>query len=108
MEAMPRWADIVLVPLISVLLAFGLSALLILWIGADPWEALKLMVSGSFGSTYGWGYTLYYATNFVFTGLAFAVAFHARFEAQTETGKALGNVIKRIGRGVGRKKFDYS
>jgi hypothetical protein len=30
------------------------------------------------------------------------------FEAQTETGKALGNVIKRIGRGVGRKKFDYS
>ena len=28
-------------------------------------------------STYGWGYTLYYATNFMFTGLAFAVAFHA-------------------------------
>jgi ABC-type uncharacterized transport system permease subunit len=93
MEAMPRWADIVLVPLISVLLAFGLSALLILWIGADPWEALKLMVSGSFGSTYGWGYTLYYATNFVFTGLAFAVAFHARlFNIGAEGQATLGGL----------------
>jgi simple sugar transport system permease protein len=36
------------------------------------------MVSGALGSTYGWGYTLYYATNFLFTGLAVAVAFHAR------------------------------
>jgi simple sugar transport system permease protein len=47
-------------------------------IGQDPVEAVKLMVTGAFGSTYGWGYTLYYATNFIFTGLAFAVAFHAR------------------------------
>ncbi len=29
------------------------------------------------GSIKGWGYLLYYATNFVFTGLAVAVAFHA-------------------------------
>ena len=36
------------------------------------------MVTGALGSTYGWGYTLYYATNFIFTGLAVAVAFHAR------------------------------
>ena len=28
------------------------------------------MVDGALGSTYGWGYTLYYATNFIFTGLA--------------------------------------
>lgn len=36
------------------------------------------MVKGALGSSYGWGYTLYYATNFMFTGLAVAVAFHAR------------------------------
>jgi len=36
------------------------------------------MIDGALGSTYGWGYTLYYATNFMFTGLAVAVAFHAR------------------------------
>ena len=35
------------------------------------------MISGGVGSSYGWGYTLYYATNFLLTGLAVAVAFHA-------------------------------
>ncbi|THD76958.1 ABC transporter permease [Thalassobius vesicularis] len=78
MEKMPKWADVVLIPLISLLLAAVLSALVILAIGEDPWAALKMMVQGALGSTYGWGYTLYYATNFIFTGLAVAVAFHAR------------------------------
>ncbi|RDC71514.1 ABC transporter permease [Rhodovulum sp. 12E13] len=78
MERMPRWADVFLVPLISVMIAFAISAGVIWAIGQDPVEAVRLMVSGAFGSTYGWGYTLYYATNFMFTGLAFAVAFHAR------------------------------
>lgn len=78
MDVMPKWAEVILVPLISLLLAALLSALVILGIGENPWEALKLMITGALGSTYGWGYTLYYATNFMFTGLAVAVAFHAR------------------------------
>ncbi|WP_319825742.1 ABC transporter permease [Thalassovita sp.] len=78
MEKMPKWADVILIPLISLTLAAILSALVILAIGEDPWAALKMMVQGALGSTYGWGYTLYYATNFIFTGLAVAVAFHAR------------------------------
>jgi ABC-type uncharacterized transport system permease subunit len=78
MDVMPKWADVVLVPLISLLLAAILSALVILAIGEDPVAAVKLMVDGALGSTYGWGYTLYYATNFMFTGLAVSVAFHAR------------------------------
>jgi ABC-type uncharacterized transport system permease subunit len=78
MDGMPRWADVILVPLISLIIAFAISALVILAIGEDPVAAVKLMVAGSLGSTYGWGYTLYYATNFIFTGLAVAVAFHAR------------------------------
>ena len=78
MDVMPKWAEIVLVPLISLLFAAGLSALVILGIGGDPGAAVKLMVTGALGSTYGWGYTLYYATNFMFTGLCVAVAFHAR------------------------------
>lgn len=78
MQKMPVWADVVLIPLISLILAAVLSALVILGIGEDPVAAVKMMVSGSLGSTYGWGYTLYYATNFMFTGLAVAVAFHAR------------------------------
>ncbi|MFK7744921.1 MAG: ABC transporter permease [Roseobacter sp.] len=78
MDVMPKWAEVVLVPLISLILAAILSALVILAIGEDPVEAVNLMVTGALGSTYGWGYTLYYATNFMFTGLAVAVAFHAR------------------------------
>jgi simple sugar transport system permease protein len=50
----------------------------ILAIGESPVEALNLMIEGALGSTYGWGYTLYYATNFIFTGLAVSIAFHAR------------------------------
>ncbi len=78
MDVMPRWADVILIPLISLILAAILSALVILAIGEDPVAAVKLMVDGALGSSYGWGYTLYYATNFMFTGLAVSVAFHAR------------------------------
>lgn len=77
MERMPAWADALLVPLISLVVAFAISSGVILAIGENPWEALKIMVTGALGSSYGWGYTLYYATNFIFTGLAVAVAFHA-------------------------------
>ena len=78
MQTMPRWADVLLIPLISLLLAAFFSALVILAIGENPIEALNIMVSGALGSKYAWGYTLYYTTNFIFTGLAVAVAFHAR------------------------------
>ncbi|MGY9047491.1 sugar ABC transporter permease [Puniceibacterium antarcticum] len=77
MDKMPAWADAVLVPLISLILAALLSALVIVAIGESPIEALKLMVEGALMRSTGWGYTLYYATNFIFTGLAVSVAFHA-------------------------------
>ena len=78
MDKMPGWADAVLVPLISLVLAAVLSALVIIGIGEDPVAAFKLMVDGALMRSSGWGYTLYYATNFIFTGLAVAIAFHAR------------------------------
>jgi ABC-type uncharacterized transport system permease subunit len=78
MSKMPAWADMMLIPLISLILAGLLSALVILAIGESPIEAVNLMITGALGSSYGWGYTLYYATNFMFTGLAVSVAFHAR------------------------------
>ena len=74
---LPPLADALIVPLVSLIVAFALSGLVILAIGEDPVAAMKLMIDGALGSTYGWGYTLYYATNFMFTGLAVAVAFHA-------------------------------
>lgn len=77
MQKLPAWADVALIPLLSLIMAFVISALVIVAIGENPWDALKLMVDGALGSAYGWGYTLYYATNFMFTGLAVSVAFRA-------------------------------
>ncbi len=89
MDKMPAWADAVLVPLISIILAALLSALVILAIGENPIEAFQLMVQGALMRSSGWGYTLYYATNFTFTGLAVAVAFHARMFNIGGEGQAL-------------------
>ena len=75
---MPKWVDILLIPLINLLLALFVSGLVVAYIGENPFEAIVILVNGAVGSAYGWGYTLYYATNFIFTGLAVAVAFHAR------------------------------
>lgn len=75
MKELPKWVDVVVVPVISLLLAAIISGFVIFAIGEDPFEALNTMVAGALGSSYGWGYTLYYATNFIFTGLAVAVAF---------------------------------
>ncbi len=77
MGKLPAWADVVLVPLVSLLMAAVISALVILAIGEDPMQAMNTMVTGALGSAYGWGYTLYYTTSFIFTGLAVTVAFHA-------------------------------
>ncbi|WOI56925.1 ABC transporter permease [Palleronia sp. LCG004] len=78
MEKLPRWADIALIPLINLALALIVSGIVLAFIGQNPFEALAIMVEGAVGSTYGWGYTLYYATNFIFTGLAVAIAFQAK------------------------------
>ncbi len=77
MDVMPKWVDIIVVPLFSLFLAAALSALLILAIGESPIAALNLMIEGTLFRSAGWGYMLYYTTNFIFTGLAVSVAFHA-------------------------------
>jgi ABC-type uncharacterized transport system permease subunit len=74
---LPRWAEVALLPLLNLAVAFLLSGLVILLLGESPGTAARLLVTGAFGSQEGIGYTLYHATNFVFTGLAVAVAFHA-------------------------------
>ncbi|TPE49819.1 ABC transporter permease [Maribrevibacterium harenarium] len=73
----PVWVNVGLIPLINILLAFVVSALVILAIGENPIEAAGYLVYGAFGYDEGIGYTLYYATNLIFTGLAVSVAFKA-------------------------------
>ena len=74
---LPIWVDAGLLPVVNVLLALAVAGLIVLAAGVDPLDAVRVMLVGAFGSEEAVGYTLYYATNFVFTGLAVALAFHA-------------------------------
>jgi len=104
MEKMPRWADVFLVPFINLVLAFLVSGLVVLAIGENPLDAIYFMIKGSLGSTSGIGFTLYYATNYIFTGLAVAVAFHARlFNIGGEGQAAMGG----LGAAVVLLAFDW-
>ena len=71
-----RWVSAALLPALNLALALLLSAVVVLLVGESPVRALRLLSAGAFGNAEAIGYTLYYATNFVFTGLAVAVAFH--------------------------------
>ena len=73
---LPAWADYGLIPLINLIVAFIVAGLVVLLVGENPFRAAVILVEGAFGSGTGLAYTLYYATNFIFTGLAVAVAFH--------------------------------
>ena len=74
---LPRWIDIGLLPILNILAAFIVSGIIIAMIGENPFTAMGVMMKGAFVYKGALGYTLYYATNFIFTGLAVAVAFHA-------------------------------
>lgn len=76
LRPLPRWADVALLPLLNLLLAILVSGLVVLMIGQNPITAIWAIITGAFGNGYNIGYTLYYATNFVFTGLAVAIAAH--------------------------------
>ena len=74
---LPNWAEYGLIPLVNLAVAFLVAGLVVLFVGESPLRAASLLITGAFGSGEGLGYTLFYATNFIFAGLAVAVAFHA-------------------------------
>lgn len=74
---LPAWADYGLIPLINLAVAFIVAGLVVLLVGENPFRAAVILVEGAFGRGQGIAYTLFYATNFIFTGLAVAVAMHA-------------------------------
>jgi len=73
---LPRWADLALLPLVSLLVALLAAGAVVALVGQDPLLVIQVLVQGAFGTPRGLSYTLYYATTFVLTGLAVAVAFH--------------------------------
>ena len=77
MRPLPRWADVILLPLLNVVLAFLVGGLIVLAVGQNPLQAVGIMLYGAFGYGSGFGYTLYYTTDFIYAGLAVSLAFHA-------------------------------
>jgi simple sugar transport system permease protein len=90
---LPRWVDVGLLPLLNVGVAMLAAGVLVAALGHSPLAALRLLADGAFGSPLAWGYTLYYSTNFIFTGLAVAVAAQAgHFNIGGEGQATLGGV----------------
>ena len=73
----PAWVSVGVLSAVNILLAFLVSAILFYYLDINPVDAAKIMWYGAFGTGEGVGFTLYYATGFIFTGLSVAVAFHA-------------------------------
>jgi ABC-type uncharacterized transport system permease subunit len=73
---LPRWLDVAVLPALNLALALAVAGLVVHGVGFDAGRVLVLLVKGAFGSKAGISYTAYYATTFVFTGLAVAAAVH--------------------------------
>lgn len=72
----PNWVEYGLIPFLNLVTAFLVAGLVVLIVGENPLDAAYFLVRGAFGYGGGIGYTLFYATNFIFTGLSVAVAIH--------------------------------
>ena len=66
---------VLLFPLIAVAAAFIIGGILVLAIGDSPIATYRELIGNAFSWPDGIGYTLFYATPLIFTGLAVAVAF---------------------------------
>ena len=75
-QALPRWADLFLLPVINLAVALLAAGAMVALVGQDPLEVITVLLRGAFGTERGLSYTLYYTTTFIFTGLAVSVAFH--------------------------------
>ena len=72
---LPGWVNYGLLPLMNLGMAFLVAGFIVVILGESPIEAVRLLVFGAFGYGEAVGYTLFYTTNFIFTGLAVALAF---------------------------------
>lgn len=75
---LPLWQQAIL-PLLSVLMALALCALLVLWAGVDLLSAYTALFAGALGSRFAVLETFVKTAPLILTGLAVALAFRARF-----------------------------
>jgi ABC-type uncharacterized transport system permease subunit len=93
MRRLYRVVAALLIPTASLATALVAVAGLVLVIGENPGRALLTLLRGALGDLEGIGYTLFYATDYVFAGLAVALPFQAGlFNIGGEGQAALGGL----------------
>jgi ABC-type uncharacterized transport system permease subunit len=74
---LPRWATGFVLPVLNLLSALLVAALVIHLLGESPAESLAILVNSAVINPEGLSYTLFYASTFIFTGLAVSIAMKA-------------------------------
>ncbi len=74
---LPRWATGIALPLLNLLSALLVAALVIHLLGESPIESMKILIDSAVINPEGLAYTLFYASTFIFTGLAVSIAMKA-------------------------------
>ena len=71
---LPRWATAFVLPVLNLLSALLVAALAIHLLGESPLESLSILINSAIINPEGLSYTLFYASTFIFTGLAVSIA----------------------------------
>ena len=74
---LPRWATGVVLPILNLLSALLVAGLVIHLLGEDPIDSMRILINSAIVNPEGLSYTLFYASTFIFTGLAVSVAMQA-------------------------------
>jgi simple sugar transport system permease protein len=74
---LPRWATGFVLPVLNLLSALLVAALVIHLLGESPVESMKILINSAIVNPEGLAYTLFYASTFIFTGLAVSIAMKA-------------------------------
>ncbi|HEU5435200.1 MAG TPA: ABC transporter permease, partial [Telluria sp.] len=74
---LPRWATAFVLPVLNLLSALLVAALVIHLLGESPVESMGILINSAIVNPEGLSYTLFYASTFIFTGLAVSIAMKA-------------------------------
>ncbi|MDM5176508.1 ABC transporter permease [Massilia sp. DJPM01] len=74
---LPRWASAFVLPVLNLLSALLVAALVIHLLGESPTESLRILIDSAVINPEGLSYTLFYASTFIFTGLSVSIAMKA-------------------------------
>lgn len=74
---LPRWATGFALPVLNLVSALLVAALVIHLLGESPSESLGILIDSAVLNPEGLAYTLFYASTFIFTGLSVSIAMKA-------------------------------